>query len=187
MIIASDFDESRWGSSVKRSSVKLYEGDVPPLIGKTEEKFSEVVNIAATVERLMDAIEWFAAQSKNKSYSILECHPSTSDDTIGNDLVIIDNEGRIVIRCEVCDVTSSNAGSNRKEKKDIRNLGCNEFVPQDGVTRYICTSPEFATALASSKRKWGSKPYRYELIETRGSSSTCMLLIQSADNSEKGK
>ena len=186
-IIGSDFDESRWGSSVKRSPVKLNEGDVPPLIGKTEEKFSEVINIAATVERLMDGIEWFAAQPQNKGYSILECHPSTSDDTRGNDLVIIDRDDRIVIRCEVCDVVSSNADSNRKEKKDIRNLGCNEFVPQDGVTRYICTSLEFAAALASPKRKWGSKPYRYELIETRGSSSTCMLLIQSADNNKNGK
>ena len=181
-IIASDSDKLKWGCSVKRSIVKLNEGDVPKLIGKTEEKFGEVVNIVATVERLMDAIEWFAEQPQHKGYSILECHPSTSDDTSGNDLVIIDPNNRIAIRCEVCDVVSSNAGSNNKEKKDIRNLGCNELVPQDGVKRYICTSREFASALANSKRKWAVKPYRYELIETRGSSGTCMLLIQSACN-----
>ncbi len=185
-IIASDFDESQWGCSVKRSRVKLGKGDAPPLIGKTEEKFSEVINIVATVERLMDAIEWFAAQPQNKGHSILECHPSTSADVGGNDLVIIDRDRQIVIRCEVCDVVSSNAGSNNKEKKDIRSLGCDEFVPQDGVSRYICTSPEFATALANSKRKWGVKPYRYELIETIDSSSTHMLMLKSASN-EKGK
>jgi hypothetical protein len=179
-IIASDFDKSKWGCSVKRSIVKLHGGDNPKLIGKIEEKFVEVVNIIATVERLIDAIEWFAGQPQNKGYSILECHPSTSDDTGGNDLIIIDTANRISVRCEVCDVVSSNAGSNKKEEKDIRNLGCNELVPQDGVKRYICTSREFAMALTNSKRKWAVKPYRYKLIETGGSSETCMLLIQSA-------
>ena len=185
-ITASDFDEFQWGCSVKRSRVMLGKGDVPPLIGKTEEKFTEVVNIVATVERLMDVIEWFAAQLQNKGHSILECHPSTSADVSGNDLVIIDRDGRIVIRCEICDVVSSNAGSNNKEKKDIRSLGCDEFVPQDGVSRYICTSPEFAAALANSKRKWGVKPYRYEPIEIIDSSSTQMLLLKSVNN-KKGK
>lgn len=186
-LLASDVDDARWGSALKRSPVKLDEGDVPPLIGKPDEKLGEVINIAATVERLVDAIQWFAAQPENAGYSILECHPSTSDESNGNDLVIIDQNGKIVIRCEVCDVASSNAGSNNKEKKDIRNLGCNQFVPQDGVTRFICTAPEFAAALTSRRRKWQSKPYRYELIRTNSASDTCMLRIQSADNSENGE
>jgi hypothetical protein len=177
----SDFDETRWGASVKRSPVRLNVGDVPPLIGKPEERLGEVINIAATVERLIDAIAWFAAQPHGECYSILECHPSTSDEADGNDLVIIDAQGKIVIRCEVCDVASSNASSNRKETKDIRNLGCNEAVPDDGIDRYVCTSPEFASALASPKRKWGSKPYRYRLIGTGSAAATCMLLIMSAD------
>lgn len=186
-IIATNFDDSCWGSSVKRSPVMLNEGDVPELIGKTEEKLGEVINIAATVERLIDAIEWFKAQPQNEGYSILECHPSTSDEIDGNDLVIIDRDCRIVIRCEVCDVASSNAGSNKKEKKDIQKLGCNELVPQDGITRYICTAPEFAGALTKPNRKWKSKPYRYQRIDTRSSSNTSMLLIRSADDNESGE
>jgi len=186
-INASHFHESRWGTSIKRSLVKLDVGDVPPLIGKSDEKLGEVINITATVERLIDAIDWFAAQPHSQGYSILECHPSTSDEADGNDLVIIDPKGKIAIRCEVCDVVSSNAGSNNKETKDIQNLGCDEAVPEDGVARYICTALEFANALASPKRKWGSKPYRYRLIETRSAAGTCMLLITSADEDDTGK
>jgi hypothetical protein len=186
-INAADFAESSWGTSVKRSPVRLNVGDVPPLIGKSEERLGEVINIAATVERLIDAIGWFAAQPQCEGYKILECHPSTSDEADGNDLVIIDPTGKIAIRCEVCDVASTNAGSNNKETKDIRNLGCDEAVPDDDVARYVCTASEFANALASPKRKWGSKPYRYELIETGTRAGTCMLLIKSADEDDNGQ
>jgi hypothetical protein len=186
-ITASEFDEYHLGASVKRSPVKLKHDVVPNLIGKTEEKLSEVINIAATVERLIDGIEWFASQPQYQGYFILECHPSTSDESSGNDLVIIDGNSRVAIRCEVCDVVASSAGSNSKEKKDIRNLGCNESVPKDGVKRYICTAPEFGRALTSPNRKWESKPYRYKLIETGSSSKTCMLLISPADDSERMK
>jgi hypothetical protein len=185
-ISAWDFDESCWGSSVKRSSIPLNGGDVPPLIGKSEENLGEVINMAATVERLIDAIVWFAQQPENKGYSILECHPSTSGEATGNDLVI-GHDGKDAIRCEVCDVASSNAGSNNKEAKDIQNLGCNVYVPQDGVARYICTALEFASALASARRNWDSKPYRYDLINTESASCTCMLLIKSAGQGGKRK
>lgn len=177
----SNFEDSCWGTSIKRSSVRLNVGVVPTLIGKNEEKFGEVINIAATVERLIDAIGWFASQPIFTGYSILQCHPSTSDDAEGNDLVIIDRKGTIVIKCEVCDVASSNAGANGKESKDIRNLGCDEAVPNDGVARYICTALEFAHALTSPNRKWIAKPYRYQLIETGSRAGTCMLLIRNAE------
>lgn len=183
----SDFDLSLWGCSVKRSPVKLDEGEVPELIGKSEEKLGEVINVAATVERLIGAIRWFAAQPENDGFTILECHPSTSDEENANDLVIIDRRGRITIRCEVCDVVSSKPGTNKKEEKDIRNLGCDEHVPEDGVRRYICTSPEFAGGLIGSRRKWKSKPYRYTLKEAGDRGETCMLLIEPDSRNEDGK
>ena len=93
-------------------------------------------------------------------------------------MVISNQNGDVVIRCEVCDVVSNNAGANGKEKKDLLNLGCNEIVPNDGIKRYICTAPEFANALTSSKRKWKNSPYRYECIITNGPLSARMLLIQ---------
>ena len=171
----SDVDPTRWGMSLKRTQVDLNGNDRPKLIGKPNEKLGEVINIAATVERLIAAIDWFATQERE--WRIHECHPSTSDESNGNDLVMINASGDIVARCEVCDVASSNAGSNGKEKKDIRNLGCASEVPDDNIRRYICTASEFATALTSPKRKWATMPYRYERIPCGDSADSQLLLV----------
>jgi hypothetical protein len=171
-------NDFQWGILLKRATVELNVGEIPRLIGKEHEKLAEVINIAATVERLIDAIDWFANQEENLNCSIQNCHPSTSDNPGENDLVISNQNGDVVIRCEVCDVVSKNAGANGKEIKDLLNLGCNEIVPNDGIKRYICTAPEFANALTSLNRPWKTYPYRYECIITNGSSSARMLLIQ---------
>lgn len=47
-----DPTDSCWGIECKRSPVILSVGEIPPLIGKPVEKLGEVMNIAATVERL---------------------------------------------------------------------------------------------------------------------------------------
>lgn len=177
-IIDADVDPALWGIAMKRISVDLGGDSRPKLIGKPHEKLGETINIAATVERLIGAIEWFSGEFP--SYSIRECHPSTSDEALGNDLVLIDGSGTIVVRCEVCDVASSSAGSNGKEKKDIRNLGCTQQVPDDNVRRYICTAPEFARALTNGKRKWAAVPYRYKQIVTGDAAESRLLLIQQA-------
>lgn len=169
---------SMWGSFVKRTDVELDGAHVPKLIGKKEEKLGELINIAATLERLMDAIRWFATRQESQGFSILKCHPSTSDDKGDNDLVIIDVDGRVTIRCEVCDVVSTRADSNGKEKKDLKSLGCNEGVPDDGVKRYICTSQEFARALTNTRRRWRSKRYKYAPETKVASSGTRLLLIE---------
>lgn len=162
-----------WGIESKRAIVDL-KGERPSLIGKTEEKLGEVINIAATVERLIAALEWF---KKNFEHcSILECHPSTSADEAGNDIVLVNGE-EILVRCEVCDIASSN-DSNDKEKNDLRNLGCDEKVPSDDVRRYICTSREFAECITRPRRRWPEKHYRYEMVSLDDVTDSCLLLIQ---------
>ena len=79
---------------------------------------------------------------------VKECHPSTSSAKGSNDLMLEDTIGVVVVRCEVCDVASDSAGSNGKERKDVASLGCADGVPDDGVRRFLCTSPEFARAAA---------------------------------------
>ena len=148
------------------------------LVGKVSERFAEVVNIAATMERLLDTLQWFQENPQYGALVVGECHPSTSDDADGNDIVLRSLEGAVRVRCEVCDVVSSCPGQNGKEKSDLKNLGCEAAVPEDGVDRYIATSPEFAEALASSARKWKDKPYRYEVILTAGDESTHLLQIR---------
>lgn len=166
-----------WGILTKRLTVNLSTNAVPRLIGKDSEKYSEIANIMATTERLISALEWFSNEPKFKTLTIKECHPSTSDVEDGNDLVLVDSYGSIIVRCEVCDVASTNAGQNNKENRDLQNLGCADSVPSDGTTRFICTSPEFAKTLCNKKRRWNNKHYRYRLIDTNDPAKTCMLEI----------
>ncbi|MFN9295248.1 MAG: hypothetical protein ACK6EB_44805, partial [Planctomyces sp.] len=70
---ASDADMACWGIALKRSSVDLSGDGIPSLIGKTEEKLGEVINIAATDERLIDAIKCFSEQAEDNVNTILEC------------------------------------------------------------------------------------------------------------------
>jgi len=165
-----------WGSDLKRLDVVLPKGR---LIGKSTEKLVELINILATTERTISALKWFETQYPNAS--LRECHASTSDDAEGNDIVLIDPEsGNVVVRCEVTDVTSSNPGQNGKEKKDLKNLGCSDIVPGDGVKRYIATSLEFSNALKSEKRKWKSRHYGYLGHETKCSNQTVILEVVNA-------
>ena len=179
-LLASTLDATRWGIQTKRLVVDLTD-NAPDLIGKRNEKFGEIINIAATIERLIPAIRWFSLHSEFKALTIRECHPSTSDENGGNDLVLIDSDGNVYVRCEVCDVASSNAGSNGKEKKDIRNLGCTQNVPDDSVARYICTAPEFAVALTNPKRKWKQLPYQYKCTTLGDVADTRLLRVVPAE------
>lgn len=165
---------SAWGSDFKRLEVQLPKVDV--LIGKTSEKFIEIVNILATAERTISALRWLERAFPNSF--VRECHASTSDESDGNDIVLTDlSTGVVTVRCEVTDVASRNAAQNGKEKKDLHNLGCMSDVPDDYIKRYIATSLEFAQALCSPKRKWGRMHYRYLAHETSDGSRTVMLEI----------
>ena len=178
---ALDQHESTWGAEAKRLSV-TFSPDAEGLgLGKKRERFAEVVNMAATMERLLDALTWFRNHPDYRSLRVRECHPSTSDDSSGNDIVLESADGIVKVRCEVCDVVSRNAAQNSKEAKDIRNLGCETGVPSDGVSRYIATSPEFAQALSSPVRKWNQKPYRYKSIYAGADCDTKLLRLVSAE------
>ena len=178
---ALDQHESTWGAAAKRLSV-TFSPDAEGLgLGKKGERFAEVMNMAATMERLLDALKWFRNHPDYRSLRVRECHPSTSDDSSGNDIVLASADGIVKVRCEVCDVVSKNAAQNSKEEKDIRNLGCETGVPSDGVSRYIATSREFAQALSSLGRKWNQKPYRYKSICAGAHCDTTLLRLVSAE------
>lgn len=174
-----DKDSKFWGVELKRLNVALPIGEF--LIGKDSEKFVEIINILATTERTISALEWFSI--KYPDAFLGECHASTSDNAEGSDIILIDPvTNDVLVRCEVTDIASDKPGQNGKEKKDLKNLGCGETVPSDGVTRYIATSQEFAGALTSKKRAWSSKHYRYIRHETTHCNQTALLEITSAYN-----
>ena len=107
----------------------------------------------------------------------------TSDNAEGNDITLTNDAGEIIVSCEVCDVASSNAAQNGKEKNDIKILGGTDGVPDDGVRRFIATSSEFAAALTSQKRKWQNMNYRYIGHATGYPDQTVLLeIVQPQDN-----
>jgi hypothetical protein len=167
------------GIELKRRSVLLSELPRPALIEKDSERFGELVNMLATLERLLGALTWFGAQTGLSAYTVGVCHPTTSTAPGLNDLVLVDQHGRTAVRCEVCDVVAFAAGQNSKEKKDLASLGCRDEVPMDGTRRFICTSEEFAAGLRSSRRRWKHKAHRYEVHAVGDSVRTHMLEILS--------
>lgn len=170
-----------WGIETKRMYVDLASGPRPAAVRKDRERFGEVVNMVATLERLIPALEWFDRQAIYRDLRVAECHPSTSSAKGGNDLVLSRIGGRVIVRCEVCDVASASAGQNGKEPKDLKSLGCAASVPADGVQRFICTSPEFARAITNPKRRWKQKTYRYRSIPVGDEGSTVLLEVIAAE------
>jgi hypothetical protein len=170
-----------WGVQMKRMHVGLKTVARPTAVCKDEERFGEVVNMVATLERLVAALGWFEQHSEFRGLRVKECHPSTSSAKGSNDLMLEDAAGNVVVRCEVCDVASSSAASNGKERKDIASLGCADGVPADGVRRFICTSPEFARAIQSAKRKWAQCLHRYrEFVKGDAGGTVLVELVPTA-------
>jgi hypothetical protein len=100
----------------------------PLLIQKNAERFSEVVNMCATVERLLDALQW-ANEYRFSGHLVKVCHPTASsnkkdgDTGLDNDLVLIPRSvgAEKIARFEVSDVCGDGDG-NDKERKDLENL-----------------------------------------------------------------
>jgi hypothetical protein len=176
-IASSAIPADRWGIGAKRLEVDLTREGRPESVRKSMERFGKVVSMAATIERMLALLRWCSRHPEYQRLHILQCHPSTSDDEGGNDLVLASSEGAVVVRCEVCDVASRKASSNGKEASDLSKLGCTGGVPGDGVTRFICTSREFADSLRGSGRKWRNYAYCNDLIELVDEVNTCLLRI----------
>lgn len=164
-----------WGAQMKRMYVDLKTTLRPAEVCKDAERFGEVINMIATLERLVAALGWFEQHPEFRNLRVKECHPSTSSLKGGNDLVLEDTAGIIFVRCEVCDVASDAAGSNGKERKDIASLGCANGIPADGVRRFLCTSPEFARAIQSPKRMWAKCHYRYREFAVGDETATVLV------------
>jgi hypothetical protein len=115
-----------WGSRVKRLHVALPDVGRPELIAPAlaSHNIVEVLNQCATMERLLDALDWAqTAASGLDAFTVVRCHPTTSSTQIAgkkvrldNDLVLIGPDGTSA-RFEVSDVVGETDG-NRKESRD---------------------------------------------------------------------
>lgn len=171
-----------WGTTTKRSGVSLVGDDRPPDIDKDREGVSEILNMVATVERLIGTLQWLLSESGFERAVVARCHPTTSDAPSANDLVLEDPTGRTLARVEICDVVAARGDGNRKEASCLRKLGCTEEVPRDGVRRFIGTSPEFARHL--TRRRRTTSHYRFQRHEANDPPATAVmeLLRQEAPN-----
>ena len=119
-----------WGSSVKRKRVKFPLPDQRPILlryAADNHNLSELVNMCATVERLLGALVW-AKANKLGGYVVKRCHPTTGnlkkDKRIlsgDNDLVLTKKNARTA-RFEVTDI-SGVKDKNRKIDADLKSLG----------------------------------------------------------------
>lgn len=118
----------RWGIEVKRIRVTFPDGSRPALIGQglKDHNLAEVVNQCATVERLLDALQWARSELSLQGYVVERCHPTTGSskgDDDDHDLVLVKNDSpKLKVRFEVSDVVGAKDGNN-KEKKDLASLG----------------------------------------------------------------
>ncbi len=136
----SDEPLTTWGASAKRRTVTL--AGLHPWIGVDRQPLSELLNQMATVERLLDALNWAA---QHGARDVLECHPTTSSG--GHDLVASVPDGpRLVF--EVSDVAGPSGNENAKMTKDLEALRSRPCKHCTGTTlRHLATSPTSGTWL----------------------------------------
>ena len=174
-----------WGCQLKRIAINLPEGSEKRtfrdstgtehlLIGKEVEnqKLAEIINQAANIERLIDALRWAQEDSSGLSnYRVYVCHPTTSSGrndeakaANDHDLVLIGPNGELA-KFEVSDVASLRDG-NRKEEKDLIRLGVLtagegedkfkvSFWPSGRV--FLVVSSDWIRRIADRKRRWVQK------------------------------
>jgi hypothetical protein len=140
-----------WGVQVKRIRVALPALNKPALVlEEAEHNLVEVINQCATLERLIDALEW--ADINLPDFSVLLCHPTTSSEKektqADNDLILVNGIGERA-RFEVSDVVGSR-DTNQKAAKDITSLQ-RGGLPSDKL--YLVVSAELSALIQRQKSK----------------------------------
>ena len=172
-----------WGTEVKRVRVLLPKDEWPEIVSSETEEHNlvEVMNQCATMERLLDALEWAQSVESGLSESLVErCHPTTSSsygDEDDHDLVLMGPDGTKA-KFEISDVSGARDGNN-KEKKDLISLGVLREGKGDEMFSnewpkgrlFLVVSEEFAGRLRKPGRAWlkGTTPHcHYNELAARG-------------------
>lgn len=164
--------------ALKRAEVKLPATGKPGSIGKDKEKVTEVMNVLASLERMLVGLQWAARGFPGAT--VQACHPSTSHTTEECDVIMNLGNGGI-LRAEVCDIVAAKAGQNRKEPSQLRNLcgGAGEFpLAQSSIRLMVWTSPEYADGLTRTRRKMPvvrGKPCKYSEVYRDQATGTVLL------------
>lgn len=151
-----------WGIRAKRTIVDL--ADAHPLVTSEKHPISELLNICATVERLLDSLGW--AIQNGWAESVLECNPTTSGVSGPSDLRTIGVEGEAWF--EVSDVVSARDG-NAKLQVDLARL---QLAPA-GVATFLVASPSWEQRIKYRKLSYSKIPPENTIVAhvTRDSES----------------
>jgi hypothetical protein len=158
-------EKSKWGVQMKQLNVQLSVDSKSELIEKSSERLTEVINIVATIERLICGLQWFCSSPDYSSLRIKSCHPSTSSRKNESDITLVAASGEIKVLCEVCDIVpSAKASQNKKNTKILKSLGLddNNSPPSDRIHRFVCASEEYAKALMKSTVPTGFAQFHYQ-------------------------
>lgn len=141
--------QERWGGRMKRLHVTLTDGEAERFgLGKGPHNFVEVVNQCATIERLLDAMNWALTEGAMADAIVAVCHATTSSGENENDLMLVLPDGTFA-NFEVSDVVGAN-DSNGKEAKDLASL---RRTHGGASTRsFLVTSKELGQRLARRHR-----------------------------------
>jgi hypothetical protein len=170
-------DFAAWGSTMKRLRVDLKDDDRPTLVEVSGHNMIEIINQCATMERLLDALNWARQPEAGLCHSMVErCHPTTSSarfkSKMDNDLVLVGKDGTVA-RFEVSDVTGQQ-DSNKKEERDLVSLGVlhpgkgksdERFVTSWPAARlFLVVSQEFSHLLLKPGRRWYRRHHSYQSV-----------------------
>lgn len=187
---AEELTSDHWGSDAKRTKVELPPPGKPYLVPRRllHHNMIEVLNQCATLERLLDALEWASrAESSLAAFTVTKCHPTTSSDKSGatkgdHDLVLTGPNGETA-HFEVSDVAGEKDG-NRKESRDLISLGVLTGTKENPQLAsswpcsrlFMVVSREFAMGLLKRQPKWKVQGHCHYL-EHRASDSTAIIEV----------
>ena len=179
--------DDQWAINIRRLRVHFRRTDRPALVGKDEETLTAVLNATATLERLIVALNWFSREEEFHALIVTKCRAS-SDDTMESFEIMLSNaQGKKKVLCEVCDIISVVPGQQRKEREYLWRLGCQAAVPDDGIRRFICTSPEFAAAVQKEMSDNPRITHDYKVHQVNDDAHTMLLeIVGQGQNSRFG-
>lgn len=112
-----------WGSAAKRVRAVLPNMRSTLLNeANSDQSLTELINQCATVERLLDAINWVLHTAADAT--LVLCHPTTSSGVTAeqNHDLVIQHQGEHWC-FEISDVATSGGDGNQKEMKELLSLG----------------------------------------------------------------
>ena len=148
-----------WGSAAKRVRAVLPNMRSTLLNeANSDQSLTELINQCATVERLLDAINWVLHTATDST--LVLCHPTTSSGatTEQNHDLVIQHQGEHWC-FEISDVATSGGDGNQKEMKELLSLGVLSSIrpaklnnePRPGRS-FLVVSTEFAQRLLRPTR-----------------------------------